>query len=405
MDSSSASHVRDGAVSASVDETAKELRVYKSFDDMELPENLLRGVYSYGYERPSGIQQKGIVPILQGRDVLAQAQSGTGKTGTFTIGSLARVDPNLQAVQVIILSPVKELALQTYDVVKGISEYMNIKIHLAIGGNPVREDQKALRNGCQVLVGTPGRIFDLAERRDLKFKDVRTLVIDEADQMLDNKFQDQIMEILKFGFPTHTSVVLVSATMPPEIVQFTDSILRNPVHILMEAKDVPLDGILQYYVELDKEEWKFDALCDIYSQLAINQAMIYCNKRQGAEWLAYKMKEAKFTLECIHGDMDLAERNKKMDDFRRGACRVLICTDMLSRGIDVQQVSLVINFELPTDTSSYIHRIGRAGRYGRKGTTINLVSRNEQRMFQEIRDTYPTLNMEPLPENLNLIKL
>jgi ATP-dependent RNA helicase len=193
--------------------------------------------------------------------------------------------------------------------------------------------------------------------------------------------------------------------MPPEVVQFTDNILNDPVRILIEAKDVPLDGIVQYYVELDKEEWKFDALCDIYSQLDINQAMIYCNKRQRAEWLAYKMKEAKFTLECIHGEMDVSERKKKMEDFRFGSCRVLICTDMLARGIDVQQVSLVINFELPTDTSNYIHRIGRAGRYGRKGTTINLICKDEIRTLEEIQKTYPTLNMVPLPEDLGILKL
>ena len=387
------------------EEATKELRVYNSFDDMKLSDNLLRGVYAYGFERPSEIQKRGIMPIVEGRDVLGQAQSGTGKTGTFTIGSLTRIDPSLQQVQVIVLAPVRELAQQIETVAKGISEYLGIKVYTATGGTPVRDDIQALRKGCHFLVGTPGRIYDLASRKALSFSNVRVLVIDEADQMLEDRFQDQIMEILKIGFPQITRVALFSATMPPEVVQFTDSILNNPVRILMPPQEVPLDGIVQYYVDLEKEEWKFDVLCDIYSQLAINQAMIYCNKRQRAEWLANKMKDAKFTLEYIHGEMDVAERKKRMDDFRKGNVRVLISTDMLARGIDVQQVSLVINFELPTDTSNYIHRIGRAGRYGRKGTTINLISKDEKKYLEEIQKTYPTLNMTSLPENLSLLNL
>ena len=387
------------------DTSSKELRLYNSFDDMNLSDTLLRGVYGYGFERPSEIQKRGIVPMSEGRDILAQAQSGTGKTGTFTIGSLSRMDPKIHSIQIVVLAPVRELAQQIESVVKGISTYLDIKVYTAVGGNPLREDIAAIRNGCQFLIGTPGRIYDLAQRDVLKFNNVRYLIIDEADQMLEDRFQDQVMEILKLGFPLDARVALFSATMPPEMVRFTDTILNNPVRILVPEEEVPLDGITQYFVQLENEDWKFDVLCDIYSQLTINQAMIYCNKRQRAEWLANKMKDANFTLECIHGEMDVAERKKRMEDFRTGKVRVLISTDMLARGIDVQQVSIVMNYELPTDPANYIHRIGRAGRYGRKGTTINLISKDELKNLKEIKRVFPSLVMNELPENLASIHL
>ena len=365
-------------------QSSDSVEVFNSFDTMSLPEQLLRGIYSFGFEKPSKIQERGIMPIAMGRDVLAQAQSGTGKTGTFTIGSLARVDPTLEEVQVLVLVPTHELAEQIYKVAKGIGEYLKIKAHYAIGGNPVRVDIQAIKSGCQFLVGTPGRIYDLAHRGALKRDNIRVLVMDEADQMLEDRFQEQVVEILKLGFPQQTRIALFSATMPPDIIKFTNGILTDPLRILIPAEDVTLEGIKQYFVALDQEDWKFDVLCDIYAQLPINQAIIYCNKRQCAEWLAVKMKEAKFTLECIHGDMTAVERKKRMDDFRSGSCRVLISTDLLARGIDVQQVSLVINYELPIQQENYIHRIGRSGRFGRKGVAINIIAGDEVRQMKEI---------------------
>ena len=386
------------------DVTSDSVEVFESFDSMNLPEEILRGVYAFGFEKPSEIQKRGIIPIMQGRDVLAQAQSGTGKTGTFTIGALTRVDPKLEEVQVLVLVPTHELAEQIYKVAKGIGEYMKIKAHYAIGGNPVRVDIQAIKSGCQFLVGTPGRIYDLAHRGALKRDNVRVLVMDEADQMLEDRFQEQVVEILKLGFPQQTRIALFSATMPADIIKFTNGILTDPVRILIPAEDVTLEGIKQYYVPLEQEDWKFDVLCDVYSQLAVNQAIIYCNKRQCAEWLAMKMKDAKFTLECIHGDMPPAERKKRMDDFRSGTARVLISTDLLARGIDVQQVSLVINFELPVQQENYIHRIGRSGRFGRKGLAINLISGDEIRQMKEIEAFYAT-SLEILPSDLSTVKV
>ena len=397
----SSDSVLDQLVAGSAD---SKVDVFTSFDAMNLPEKLLRGIYSFGFEKPSEIQKRAIMPIAQGRDVLAQAQSGTGKTGTFTIGSLARIDPALDEVQVLVLVPTHELAEQIYKVAKGIGSFLNIKAHFAIGGNPVRVDMQAIKAGCQFLVGTPGRIYDLAHRGALKRDNVRVLIMDEADQMLEDRFQEQVIEILKLGFPQQTRIALFSATMPAEIIKFTNGILSDPVRILIPAEDVTLEGIKQYYVALDQEEWKFDVLCDIYAQLPINQAIIYCNKRQRAEWLAMKMKDAKFTLECIHGDMSAGERKKRMDDFRMGSVRVLISTDLLARGIDVQQVSLVINFELPIQQENYIHRIGRSGRFGRKGVAINIIAGDEVRQMKEIESFYST-SVETLPSNLSTLQL
>ena len=378
------------------------VEVYTTFDSMSLPEKLLRGIFSFGFEKPSVIQERAIMPITQGRDVLAQAQSGTGKTGTFTIGSIARIDPSLEEVQVLVLVPTHELAEQICKVAKGIGQHLGIKTHFAIGGNPVRVDIQAIKSGCQFLVGTPGRIYDLAQRGALNRDHIRVLVMDEADQMLEDRFQEQVIEILNLGFPNQTRIALFSATMPPDIIKFTKGILQDPVHILIPAEDVTLEGIKQFYVPLDQEDWKFDVLCDIYAQLPINQAIIYCNKRQRAEWLALKMKEAKFTLECIHGDMNVAERKKRMDDFRSGTVRVLISTDLLARGIDVQQVSLVINFELPIQQENYIHRIGRSGRFGRKGVAINIIAGDELRQMKEIESFYAT-SISTLPNDLSAI--
>jgi translation initiation factor 4A len=381
-----------------------EVKVYETFDAMELSEPILRGVYGHGFEKPSAIQQRGIVPIKDGRDILAQAQSGTGKTGTFTLGALSRIDPGLKRIQILVLVPVRELAQQIEGVVKALSLHMGIGVYSATGGTPLREDVKAIEKGCQFLIGTPGRIFDLMNRNVLSRDQIRVLILDEADQMLEDRFKEQVICILQKGFPKETQVALFSATMSAEVIEVANQILRNPVKILVKPEAVPLDGIKQYYVPLEREDWKYDVLCDLYQQLTINQALIYCNKRQRAEWLAEKMSGQGFPLSFIHGEMDPEERKRRMKDFRQGAVRVMISTDMLARGIDVQQVSLVINYELPTEKENYIHRIGRAGRFGRKGVTINLISPEEARPREEIQSFFG-ITMTALPEDLSKITL
>jgi superfamily II DNA/RNA helicase len=382
--------------------TTEEVTVYDTFDAMDLPENLLRGIYSYGYDKPSKIQQRAIVPMKNGRDIIAQSQSGTGKTGTFSIGALSCIDPSIKAPQVLVLSPTRELAQQTENVAHSISSYMGIQVHSATGGPPIAEDIRALQRGAQFIVGTPGRIYDLIRRGALKLDAMRVLIMDEADQMLEDRFREQVLCILEFTFPPTTQVALFSATMPPEVTEVAEKFLRNPCRILLPPEEVTLEGIKQYYVELEREEWKFDALMDLYKHLTINQLIIFVNKRQKAEWLAARLSENGFTLECIHGDMDVAERKKRMNDFRKGLVRVLISTDLLARGIDVQQVSMVINYELPMQRENYIHRIGRSGRYGRKGVAINLMLTDEMRTLKEI-ETYYKTQITILPSDLSNI--
>jgi translation initiation factor 4A len=381
-----------------------DLKVYETFESMDLPEKLLRGIFGYGYERPSDIQTKAIVPIKEGRDILAQARSGTGKTATFCIGSMCRIDPAVKKMQVLILVHTRELAQQIRGVATALGEYVGITAYAATGGTPLREDLRAIERGAQMIVGTPGRIYDLMSRRALNRDAVKVLILDEADQMLEDRFKEQVLCSLELGFPKDCQVALFSATMPEAVVEVANQILQKPTRILVPPEEVTLDGIKQYYVALEKEEWKYDVLCDLYKQLTINQALIYCNKRQRAEWLAEKMTAEGFPLSFIHGEMEPEERQRRMKDFRSGTVRVMISTDLLARGIDIQQISLVINFELPAQRENYIHRIGRSGRFGRKGVAINLVGPEEAKALKEIESHYST-QIVPLPEDLAKIAL
>ena len=388
------------SVPESVMQSTPDIKSFDSFDDMNINENILRGIYSVGFERPSAIQQKAIVPIKDGRDILAQAQSGTGKTGAFSIGSLCRVDPTLKKTQVLVLAPTRELAQQIESVVSSVSAYMSITVYSATGGTPMKDDIRAMEKGAQFVVGTPGRVYDLMNRKVLAREHIRVLILDEADQMLEDRFKEQVTCILQMGFPPDTQVGLFSATMPDEVVEVANTILRNPVRILVPPEAVTLEGIKQYYVNVDREEFKYETLCDLYQHLNINQALIYVNKRPRAEWLAEKMNAQGFPVTCIHGDMDVEERRRRMVDFRKGVNRIMISTDLLARGIDVQQVSIVINFELPPQRENYVHRIGRSGRYGRKGCAINLLSPDETKAMEDIVSHFAT-NVDPLPEDLS----
>lgn len=376
----------------------------ESFDDMGLHDDLLRGIYSYGFEKPSPIQKLAIAPMREGRDVLAQAQSGTGKTATFLIGGISRIDTVVASVQMVVISPTRELAEQTATVAKGIGQFIGLRAYTATGGQRVAHDISILRDAAtvpHVLVVTPGRLFDLLVRKAVSPSTIRVLVMDEADQLLEARFREQIHCILSQGWPLTTQVALLSATMIEEVAKVAKSLLRDPVEILLKPDDVTLEGIKQWYVPVDREDQKLDVLCDLYENLDIKQAALFVNTRGRAEWLADNMRRRGFDLDCIHGDMDVEERKKKMDAFRSGKCRVLISTDLLARGIDVQQVSLVINFELPLQRENYIHRIGRSGRFGRKGASINLVTERDMRNQKDIESFYSTSVLE-LPMTLDI---
>ena len=385
-------------------EQTTTVKVYETFDEMSLSDTLTRGIYNYGFELPSKIQQLAIVPMSQQNDILAQSQSGTGKTGAFTIGALSAVDSTLKAPQVLVMCPTRELSQQTERVAQAIGSYMNLKVLSATGGNQIRADVTALKGGAQFIVGTPGRIFDLICRGELNVEHIRYVILDEADQMLEDLFADQIRSILNSKFPSTTRLALFSATMPKNVLEIAENYLSNPVRILLPPDEVTLEGIKQYYVQLEREDWKLPVLLDLYQQITVNQALIYVNKRQKAEWLAKQLSSHGFTLEFIHGEMEVAERKKRMEDFRSGMTRVLISTDLLARGIDVQQVSLVINYEMPIQRENYVHRIGRSGRYGKKGSAINLICGDEINAVKEIESHYSTTIME-LPEDLSALSV
>ena len=380
------------------------VKAYETFDEMGLSDTLVRGIYNYGFEQPSKIQQLAIVPMSQHNDILAQSQSGTGKTGAFTIGALSAVDANLKAPQVLVICPTRELSQQTERVAQSIGSYMNLKVLSATGGNQIRADVSALKSGAQFIVGTPGRVFDLICRGELSVEHIQYVILDEADQMLEDLFADQIRSILNSKFPSSTRLALFSATMPKNVLEIAENYLSNPIRILLPPDEVTLEGIKQYYVQLDREDWKLPVLLDLYQQITVNQAIIYVNKRQKAEWLAKQLSSHGFTLEFIHGEMEVAERKKRMEDFRSGMTRVLISTDLLARGIDVQQISLVINYEMPIQRENYVHRIGRSGRYGKKGSAINLICGDEMNAVKEIESHYSTTIAE-LPEDLSVLSV
>jgi translation initiation factor 4A len=363
--------------------------VYENFDDMELREDLLRGIYAYGFENPSAIQQRGIVPILKGNDTIAQAQSGTGKTATFSIAILQRLDLTLKACQALVLAPTRELAQQIQRVMLALGDFMHVDVHACVGGTAVRDDIAKLKDGVHVVVGTPGRVSDMIVRRALRLDSCMLFCLDEADEMLSRGFKDQIYEVFRF-LPEKVQVALFSATMPLDVLEVTRKFMREPARILVKRDELTLEGIKQFYVAIDKEDWKLDTLCDLYETLTITQAIIYCNTRRKVDWLTEKMQGRDFTVSAMHGDMDQRERDLIMREFRSGSSRVLITTDLLARGIDVQQVSLVINYDLPTNRENYIHRIGRSGRFGRKGVAINFLTTGDTRYLSDIEQFYNT---------------
>jgi len=376
--------------------------VIESFDQMGLKDELLRDIYAHGFEKPSAIQQRGIRPVMTGRDTIAQAQSGTGKTATFTIGILQSINEKERRVQALILAPARELAQQIHKVVLALGDHLGVKAMACIGGTNVRDDIRMLQDGVHVVVGTPGRVFHMISTNTLRLNSLKLFVLDEADEMLSRGFKDQIYDIFQ-TLPPNVQVCLFSATMPLEIYEMTKKFMRDPIRILVKRDELTLDGIRQFYINVEKEEWKLDTLCDLYENLSITQGIIYCNTRRKVDFLTDAMTKRKFTVSAMHSEMSQPERDEIMKQFRSGSSRVLITTDLLARGIDVQQVSLVINYDLPSLKENYIHRIGRSGRFGRKGVAINFITEEDADSMREIQRFYST-TIEELPQDVaNLV--
>lgn len=367
-----------------------------NWDELNLKEDLLRGIYAYGFEDPSPIQKKAIRPIIDGKDVIAQAQSGTGKTGAFTVAAIQSIDENVKEVQCLIMAPTRELATQIHTVLNSIGTFIeNLNAKLFVGGIAMENDIKELQDRPHIVVGTPGRIHDLIRRKKLNTKSIKNLIIDEADEMLSSGFKDQIYNIFQF-LGTNIQICLFSATLPTEIQNLTEKFLREPLKILVKTEQVTLEGIRQFYVAIENDNQKYDTLKDIFGQISVSQCIIYCNSIKRVTDLCEALQKDNFPVGCIHSGMEKEDRQKSYDDFVKGGTRVLISTNLTARGIDVQQVSTVINFDVPNDIHTYIHRIGRSGRWGRKGMGINFITRRDIRKIKEIEEYYET-QIDELP--------
>lgn len=381
---------------------SSKLKISPTFESMQLKKKLLHGIYSYGFEQPSAIQSRAITQIISGKDIIAQAQSGTGKTATFSIGMLQVCNFDKNELQALILSPTRELASQSNKVVENLGDMLNVKSFALVGGNKINKSDlnKLQNNQIHVVSGTPGRVLDLVKRGTLIVKNCKMLVLDEADELLSESlgFKQQIYDIFT-KLPKSCQVVVVSATMSKDIIEVTKKFMTDSVKILVKQDQISLEGIRQFYVNVEKEEWKFDTLCDIYDSLTITQCVIFCNTKRKVDWLSNKLLQSNFSVISMHGDMKQDERDKIMNEFRSGHSRVLISTDVWARGIDVQQVSLVINYDLPENMENYIHRIGRSGRFGRKGVAINFITKDDKQLLRQIEKFYK-IKIKPMPANL-----
>ena len=373
----------------------------ENFDNLGISDNILRGIYSYGFEKPSSIQNKAIPVFLERKDIIAQAQSGTGKTGAFVIGSLCNIDITQKQTQLLILLPTHELVNQVYDVISEISKYLNIDIIKLIGGTPVSNSIRELDSNPHIVIGSPGRILDMIQRGKFKTNYLKMLVLDEADEILSYGFKETIYNII-ITIPKSSQICLFSATLPNEILELTEKFMNNPEKILVKNEELTLEGIQQYYISVKNNDWKYDIIVDLYDIINISQCIIYINNKSKIIELYERLLQENFPISYISSDRNSEERKEIMNDFKSGKIRILLSSDLLSRGIDIQQLSLVINYDLPKEKETYIHRIGRSGRYGRKGYAINLINNREIEKLSEIETFYNT-QINEMPSNIDEI--
>ena len=370
----------------------EESKTVNSWEDINnLDVNLLRGIYAMGFERPSPIQCRAIIPFIEKNDIIAQAQSGTGKTGAFTVGTLNRIDLEKKETQAIILTPTRELTLQVFNVISGLSQFMNgIVIQTLYGGTSTSSDISKLKDNVpHIIVGCPGRTYDMLRRNNIDSSKIKMLVLDEADEMLSSGFKDQIYNIFQF-LDTTVQLCLFSATLPHELNNLTEKFMRDPVKILVKSDMLTLEGIRQHYVALDDDHAKYLTLKDLYSTISLSQCIVYCNSIKRVKDLYQAMLDDNYPVTCIHSMMEKEERENGYKEFRDGKYRVLISSNVTARGIDIQQVSTVINFDVPKCVHTYLHRIGRSGRWGRKGVGINFVTQRDYRLVKNIEQHYNT---------------
>ena len=365
--------------------------IINGWDELDIETNILRGIFAYGFEKPSPIQQRAIKPVIEGKDVIAQAQSGTGKTATFTIGALQRVDTSESKTQILILSPTRELSTQTSKVISNIGAFMEgLKVHTLFGGSNVEDTSSfSSKNVPHIICGCPGRVYDMMRRDRIGSKSIKLIILDEADEMLSSGFKDQVYNIFQY-LNSEVQVCLFSATMPEGMNTIIDKIMRNPVRISVKREQLTLEGISQYFIAVEDDRQKYTTLKSMFSHITLSHTIIYCNSIKRVQDLYEAMCEDGFPVCCIHSNMDKTERDKAFNNFRNGHSRVLISSNVTARGIDIQQVNVVINFDLPKCVHTYLHRIGRSGRWGRKGVGINFITRRDVIQIRKIEEHYST---------------
>lgn len=367
------------------------------FEDFCLNRDLQMGIYEKGYEKPSPIQEESIPIALAGRDILARAKNGTGKTAAYLIPIIERIKIDVNAIQALVIVPTRELALQTSQLCKELGKHLKIQVMVSTGGTNLRDDILRLYNPVHVVVSTPGRILDLIERKVAVVKTCTMLVLDEADKLLSMDFKNCLDTIISY-LPIHRQIMLYSATFPVTVKEFKERHLSKPYEInLMD--ELTLLGITQYYAYVEEKQ-KVHCLNTLFSKLSINQSIIFCNSVSRVELLAKKITELGYSCFYIHARMQQAHRNRIFHDFRKGACRNLVCTDLFTRGIDISSVNVVINFDFPKNSETYLHRIGRSGRYGHLGVAINLITYSDRYDLYKIEQELGT-NIRPIPQAID----
>jgi superfamily II DNA/RNA helicase len=367
---------------------------YKNFDNLVKDPDILKGLYLNGFNAPSTIQVKGIEAITTCKDCIIQSQSGTGKTATYLIGIINAIQKNNG--KALILTPTRELATQVYNVTNNIIQYSKLKTSLCVGGTEITY------YNSDIVIGTIGRIQHMITAKRLKIESITNFVIDEADNMANEKDCIELNNLIKL-VPITSQKILISATLTHSVFKITDRIMKDPIKILLKNSDVSVDLISQFYIDVEVEENKFDVFIDIYNLISTTQAIIFCNTIRKVQWLEEQLKAQNFSITTIHGKMTQQERNNIVQEFRDGKTRLLLTTDLLARGIDVPQVNLVICYDMPPDKETYIHRIGRCGRFGKKGVSISFIKmadQNDTKMLNLMKNTYK-ININELPDNID----
>ena len=371
-----------------------------NFDSLNLNENLLKGVYLHGFTQPSKIQIKGISSINTGRDCILQSQSGTGKTATYLLGVLNRLEPEEKVNQGLIITPTRELASQVYDVATNLSKYTEYKIAKCIGGTDVNQTRTDLKT-TSIVVGTIGRIFHMITEKKINVHKLKFIVLDEADELLSEGVSDKLQEIFD-KLPVGIQVVLISATMSMNVFNASKKLMHDPIKVLLKNNEVIVELISQFYLDVETEELKFDTLMDLYNLVSTSQAIIFCNTIRKVEWLEENLGKNNFPITTIHSNMTQTERDTVVKDFRDGKTRLLLTTDLLSRGIDIPQVNLVINYDLPPNKETYVHRIGRCGRFDKKGVAITMVKMTDPmdvKTFNKMKHFYK-MDIREMPDSI-----